>query len=50
MRTFHNTNIIVKTAGVDASSLNGKNEIPNKTLYNKTRDLMMNSIHKKGLL
>ena len=36
MRTCHNTNIIVKTTVGYASYLNGKSEIPNKTLANIT--------------
>ena len=47
MRTCHKMNIIVQTTSRDASSINGKNEIPNKTLDNITRYLLMNSIHKK---
>ena len=43
-------NIIVHTTGADASSLNGKNESPNKTLVNSAGDLLLNSIHKKELL
>ena len=42
-------NIIVQNTGVDASSLNGKSEDPNKTLDNITRALLLNSIHKKEL-
>ena len=42
-------NIIVQTTGGDASSLNGKNESPNKTLANITRARFMNSSHKKEL-
>ena len=42
-------NIIVQTTGGDASSLNGKSESPNKTLDNITRDLFLNSSHKKEL-
>ena len=49
MRRCHNMNIIVQaTAGYD-SSLNGKTESPNKTLYNITRALLLNSRHKKEL-
>ena len=47
MRTCHKMNIIVQTTSRDASSINWKNEIPNKTLDNITRYLLMNSIHKK---
>ena len=39
--------IIVQTIGGDASSLRGKSENPNKTLTNITRDLLLNSSHKK---
>ena len=42
-------NIIVQTTGGDAFSLNGKSESPNKKLDNITRDILMNSIHKKEL-
>ena len=49
MGTFHNMNIIVKTTGRDASPLNGKIKIPNKTLANIARALLMNSIHNKEL-
>ena len=49
MSTCHNKNIIVKTTGVDTSSLNGKTEIPNKTLVDITRALLMISSHKKEL-
>ena len=49
MKTCHKTNIIVQTTGVDASSINGKSESPNKTLDNITRALILNSIHKKEL-
>ena len=41
--------IIVQTTGVNASSLNGKSESPNKTLANITRAILLNSIHKKEL-
>ena len=49
MRTCHNMNIIVQTTGGDASSLNGKNESPNKTLANITKAHFSNSSHKKEL-
>ena len=49
MKTCHNMNIIVQTKGGDASSLNGKIESPNNTLANITRDIFLNSIHKKEL-
>ena len=42
-------NIVVKTTGGDASYLNGKSEIPNKTLANITIALLLNSSHKKEL-
>ena len=42
-------NIIVQTRGGDASSLIGTSEIPNKTLDNITRALLLNSSHKKEL-
>ena len=47
MNTCHNMNMIVKTTGEDAYSIDGKSESPNKTLYNITRDLLLNSSHKK---
>ena len=47
MKTCHNMNIIVQPTGVDASSINGKIEIPNKTLANITRALILDSSHKK---
>ena len=40
-------NIIFQITGGDASSLNGKSEIPNNTLANITRDLLLKSIHNK---
>ena len=43
----HNKNIIVQNTGGDASSLNGKSESTNETLANITRDLLLNSSHKK---
>ena len=49
MNTYHNMNIILQTTGGDASSLNGKSEIPNKTLANITRYLLLNSIHNKEI-
>ena len=42
-------NIIVQNTGVDASSINGKSESPNKTLVNITRALLLNSSHKKEI-
>ena len=47
MKTCHNMNIIVQNTGGDASSLNGKNEIPKKTLDNITRYILLNLRHKK---
>ena len=49
MKTCHNMNIIFQTKIVDASSLNGKIESPNKTLADITRALLLNSSHKKEL-
>ena len=49
IKTCHNMNIIVQTTGSYASSLDGKIEIPNKTLANITRVCLMNSSHKKEL-
>ena len=49
MRICHNMNIIVQTIGVDASSLNGKSESPDKKLANITRALLLNSSHKKEI-
>ena len=48
MKTYHNMNIIVHTIGGDAYSLNVKSESPNETLSNITRDIIMNSSHKKS--
>ena len=42
-------NITVQTIGVDTSSINGKSEIPNKTLANITRDILLNQSSKKKL-
>ena len=42
-------NIIVQTTGGDTSSINGKSEIPNNTLANIMRALLMKSSHKKEL-
>ena len=47
MSKCHNINIIVKTTGEDAYSLNGKIESHNKTLSNITRTLLLNSSNKK---
>ena len=49
MKTCHNMNIIVQNTGGDTYSLNGKCEIPSKTLNNITRALLQNSSHKKEL-
>ena len=49
MRTCHNMNIIVQTTGGYASSINGKSEIPNKTLANITIALLLNQSSKKKL-
>ena len=42
-------NIIVQTTGWYAYYLNGNSEIPNKTLANITRDLLLKSSHKKEI-
>ena len=49
MRTCHNMNIIVQTKGVYESSLNGKSESHDKTLYHITRAILLNSSYKKEL-
>ena len=49
MKTCHNMNTIVQTTGGYESSLNGKNEIPNKTLANIKRDLLLKSSNKKHI-
>ena len=49
MNTCHNMNIIVHTTGGDSSSLNGKSEIPSKTISNITRALLLNSCYKKEI-
>ena len=49
MKTCHNMNIIVKNTGGYESSINGKSEIPNKTISNITIDILLNSIHKKEI-
>ena len=41
IKTCHNMNIIVQTTGVDASSINGKRESPNKTIANIKRDIIL---------
>ena len=48
MKKSHNMNIIVQTTGVDASSLNGKSESPNKTPANITGALLLSSSHRKN--
>ena len=47
MKTCHNMNIIVHTTGEYASSINGNSEIPNNTLTNNMRALILNSGHNK---
>ena len=47
MKICHNMNIIARTTGGDAYSLNNKNEISNNTLDNIRRDLLLNPSHKK---
>ena len=47
--TCNNINIIVQTTGGDVFSINMKSEIPNNTLVNITRGLILKSIHKKEL-
>ena len=42
MKTCHNMNIIVQTTGGYESLLNGKTEIPNKTLSNISTSLIIN--------
>ena len=42
IRTYHNTNIIVQTTGGDEYKINGKIDIPKKTLDNITSDLLLN--------
>ena len=49
MKTCQNMNNIVQTTGGDTYYINGKSEIPNKTLSNITRALLLNSSHKKEL-
>ena len=49
MKTCYNMNIIVQNTGGDASSLNGKFKSSDKTLFNITRALLLNSSHKKEL-
>ena len=41
MKTCHNMNIIVQTTCGDSSSINGKSKIPNKTLANIMRALLL---------
>ena len=47
METCRNMNVTLQNTGGDVSSLNGKNEIPNKTLANKKISLLLNLNHKK---
>ena len=47
MKTCHNMNIIVHTAGGYKYSLNDKSEIPNNTLANIKISLLLNSSYKK---
>ena len=47
IKTCHNINIIVENTVGDSYSLNGKIEMPNKTIYNITSALLLNSSHKK---
>ena len=47
IKTCHNMNIIVQTTGGDTSCINVKSEIPNKTLDNIKRALLLNSSYKK---
>ena len=49
MEKCHNMNTIVQTTGEYESSLNGESEIPNKTLDNTTRALLLNSSDKKEI-
>ena len=49
MRKRHNMNIIFQTNSGYESSLNRKGKIPNKTLDNIIRALMLNLSHKKEL-
>ena len=49
MWTCHNTNIIFQKTDGDAYSLNIKSKIPNKTLNNITRELLMKSSHNEAL-
>ena len=49
MKTCQNMNIIVQTTGGDTYSVNGKIEIPNKTLSNITINLLLKLSHKKEL-
>ena len=49
VRNCHKMKILVQKSGGDASSLNGKSEITNKTPVNVTRALIVNSSHEKKL-
>ena len=46
-KSFHSMNIIVHTTCADVSSIIGKSESPKNTVANITRDLLLNSSHKK---
>ena len=46
---YHNMNTIVQTTGGDTSSLNRKSEIPNNTLTNIKRYLLLKSSQKKEI-
>ena len=47
VKSWHIINIIVQTTGGYSYSLNDKSEIPNKTLGNNKRALLLNSSHMK---
>ena len=47
MKICNNIHIIVQTTGGDVFSLNGKSEIPNTTLDNIKKSLILKSSHKK---
>ena len=47
IKTCHKINIIVQTTGGYESSIDGKIEIPNKTLDNVTKAILLNLSHKK---
>ena len=50
MKTCHTMKIILQNTGGDAYELNGKIKIPNKTLDDIRRDLLLKSSHMKELL